>query len=141
MRTMIKGYNAVANSPNDDSLGLTLGRKREGVAILWNNKYDEFIIPHKYEYDCVESIEIVSGTKKMYIFNVYLHYDNTDNEEEYLDRLTKLHNLVDECDSSCVTVVGDYNGNVLKNANCAVLLKEFCSQFKYKWTSCLRLPE
>ena len=30
---------------------------------------------------------------------------------------------------------------VLKNANFAVLLKELCSQFKYKWTSCLRLPE
>ena len=72
---MRKGYNAVANSHNDDSLtlGITLGRKREGVAILWNNKYDEFIIPHKYDW--VVSIEIVSGTKKMYIFNVYLPYD------------------------------------------------------------------
>ena len=28
-----------------------------------------------------------------------------------------------------------------KNANLAFLLKEFCSQFNYKWTSCLRLPE
>ena len=58
------------------------------------------------------SIEIVSGTKKMYIFNVYLPYDKKDNEEEYLHRLTKLHNLVDEYDSSCVTIVGD--ANVLK---------------------------
>ena len=87
LNTMRKGYNAIANSPNDDSLGVTIGRKKEGVAILWNNKYDEFIIPHKY---WVVSIEIVSGTKKMYIFNVYLPYDKKDNEEEYLDRLTKL---------------------------------------------------
>ena len=111
---MRKGYNAVADSPNDDSLGITLGRKKEGVAILWNNKYDEFIIPHKFEYDRVVNLEIISGTKKMYIFNVYLPYDKKDNEEEYLERLTKLHNLVDECDSSWVTVVGDYNANVLK---------------------------
>ena len=87
------------------------------------------------------NLEIISGTKKMYIFNVYLPYDKKDNEEEYLDRLTKLHNLVDECDSSCVTEVGDYTANVLKNATFAVLLKECCSQFKYKWTSCLRLSE
>jgi len=46
-----------------------------------------------------------------------------DNQEEYLDHLTKLHNLVDECDGSCVTLIGDYNANVLKNANFAVLLK------------------
>ena len=128
-------------TPPMTTLGITLGRKKDGVAILWNNKYDEFIIPHKYEYDWVVSIEFISGTKKMYIFNVYLPYDKKDNEEEYLDRLTKLHNLVDEYVSSCVTEVGDYNANVLKNANFAVLLKEFCSQFKYKWTSCLRLPE
>ena len=32
LKTMRKGYNAVANSPNDDSLGITLGRKKEGVA-------------------------------------------------------------------------------------------------------------
>ena len=44
---MIKGYNAVVNSHNDDSLGITIGHKKEVVAILWNNKYDEFIIPHK----------------------------------------------------------------------------------------------
>ena len=53
---MRKGYKAVANSPNDDSLGITLGRKREGVAILWNNKYDEFSIQHKYDYDWAVSI-------------------------------------------------------------------------------------
>ena len=47
LKTMRKGYNVVADCPNDESLGITLGRKKEGVAILWNNKYDEFIIPHK----------------------------------------------------------------------------------------------
>ena len=52
--------------------------------------------------------------KKMYIFNVYLPYDKLDNEEEYIDRLAKLHNILAECDSTCVAVVGDYNANVLK---------------------------
>jgi len=46
--------------------------------------------------------------------NVYLPYDKKDDKEEYLDHLTKLHNLLDECISSCITVVGDYNANVLK---------------------------
>ena len=67
---MRKGYNAIANSPNDDSLGITIGRKKEGAAILWNNKYDEFIIPHKHDCVWVVNIEVVSGTKKMYIFTL-----------------------------------------------------------------------
>ena len=30
-------------------------------------------------------------------------------EEYFIDRLAKLHNIPAECDSTCVTVVGDYN--------------------------------
>ena len=77
---------------------------------------DKFITPHKYDYDWVVSIEITTGGEKIYIFNVYLPYDKKDNEEEYLDRLTKLHNLVAECVSTCITVVGDYNANIQKDA-------------------------
>ena len=80
---MRKDINAIANSPNDDSLHITAGRKKEGVAILWNNKFDKCITPHKYEYDWVVGIEISSDNKKMYIFNAYLPYDKLDNEEEY----------------------------------------------------------
>ena len=140
LKGMRSDYNAVSNSPNDDSLGITAGRKKEGVAILWKNSFDKFIIPHKYEYDWVVSVEIVTDNKKMYVFNVYLPCDKTDNEVEYQDRLAKLHNLIDECDSTCVTVVGDFNANVTKNANFAVLLNEFCNQFKYTWSSRCKLP-
>ena len=56
-------------------------------------------------------------------------------EDEYLDRLTKLHNIVSECDSSCISIVGDFNATVKTNAKFAVLMKEFCEQFNYVWTS------
>ena len=98
------------------------------------------ITPHKYEYDWVVSIEIAYDNKRMFIFNVYLPYDNQDNEDEYLGRLTKLHNIVSECDSSCISIVADFNANVKTNANFAVLMKEFCEQFNYVWTSCNMLP-
>ena len=77
----------------------------------------------------------------MFIFNVYLPCDNQDNEDEYLDRLTKLHNIVCECDSSCISIVGDFNANVNTNANCAVLMKELCEQLNYVWTSCKMLHD
>ena len=31
--------NAVSNSPNDDSLCITAGRKKEGVGILWKKTH------------------------------------------------------------------------------------------------------
>ena len=46
---------------------------------------------------------------------------------EYLDRLAKLHNLIAECDSSCITIIGDFNANVKTRANFAVLLENFVS--------------
>ena len=67
----------------------------------------------------------------MFVFNVYLPCDKQDNEDEYLERLTKLHNIVSECDSSCISIVGDFNANDKTNANFAVLMKEFCEQFAY----------
>ena len=81
--------NAVANSPNDDTCGVIVGRRKEGVAILWKTKFDSYITPHKYDYDWVISIEIAHDHKKMCIFNVYLPCDNRENEVEYLDRLAR----------------------------------------------------
>ena len=95
-------------------------------------------------YSChiiVSVLKLQLGKKKIYIFNVYLPYDKKDTEEVYLDRLTKLHNLVAECDSTCITIVGDYNANIQKDANFAMLLKGFCDQFKYIWTSYNKLPK
>ena len=118
LKAMRKDFNALSNSPNDDSLYITTGRKKgRSSYILWNKKFDTFITPHKYDYDWVVSIEIVSDTKKMYVFNVYLPCEKNYNKEEYLDRLMKLHYLLAKCDSTCVTVVGDYNTNVLKKTN------------------------
>ena len=140
LKCMNNKCNDVANSPNDDACGVIVGRRKEGVAILWNTKFDRYITPQKYDYDWVVSIEISHDHKKMYIFNVYLPCDNRENEVEYLDRLAKLHKLIAECDSSCMTIIGDFNANVNTRANFAVLLEEFCEQFSYVWTSCQRLP-
>ena len=65
LKYMRMDCNALSNSPNDDSLCITAGRKREGVGILWKKHLDKFITPHKYDYDWVVSIEITTGKKKI----------------------------------------------------------------------------
>ena len=48
----------------------------------------------------------------MFIFDIYLPCDNCENEDEY----TKLHDIVSECNNSCIAIVGDFNANVKTNA-------------------------
>ena len=97
--------------------------------------------PHKYDYMAGSSVlKLLTITKRCIFFNVFLPCDNRENEVEYLDRLAKWHNLIAECDSSCITIIGDFNANVKTRANFAVLLEEFCEQLSYAWTSCQRLP-
>jgi len=134
LRCMRDDCNAISNSSNDDSVCITAGSKREGVAIMLKNKFDKYTIPHKYDYDWVVSVEIFTDNKKMYIFNVYLPFDKIDTEVKYMDHSAKVRNLIEECNSACVTVVGDFK------VNFAVLLKVICNQFKYTWSSCLKLP-
>ena len=55
--------NAVVNSPNDDARDVTVGRRKEGVAILWNTKFDRYITPQKYDYDWDVSIDIYHDHK------------------------------------------------------------------------------
>ena len=35
--------NVVAKSPNDDTYGVIVGKRKEGVAILWKTKFDSYI--------------------------------------------------------------------------------------------------
>ena len=53
LKVMRKDINAIANSPNDDSLHITGGRKKEGVAILWNNKFDQVALCFGDLYHCL----------------------------------------------------------------------------------------
>ena len=71
LKCMRMDCNAVSNSPNDDSLCITAGRKREGVGILWKKHLDKFITPHTYDYDWVVSIEITTGGER-YIYLMYI---------------------------------------------------------------------
>lgn len=143
INTMLDGYRGVANSPNDDTATINIGRqnKKEGVSIMWHSKWDNNITPIKFEYEWVVGIKIYDNNKLMYIVNVYLPYECSENEDEFVDRLSKLNVLLDELDSTCVTIVGDFNSNINKPNSCfAKYLSEYCDLFKYKWSSINHLP-
>ena len=68
-------------------------------------------------------------------------YECVENEDEFLDRLGKLYVTIEEADTTCIIVVGDYNANILKtNSMFAKHLTQYCSMYDYNLSSVLCLP-
>ena len=144
INNLVPGYRGIANSPNDDKTMLTIGRKnkKEGVAIMWNANLDRYVSPVPFEFNWVVGVKVTVQNKTMYVINVYLPYECEENKEEFIDRLSKLNVLQEELDSTCVSIIGDFNSNVLKpGSHHAKYLSEYCELFNYKWSSKILLPD
>ena len=83
-------YTGHAVSPYDASSGVLLGRPYGGVGLMWKNSLDERVTIVHCDYDWVCCIKIASANKDMYIINVYLPYECTDNHDMYMDYLSKI---------------------------------------------------
>ena len=73
INNVVKSYRAIADSPNNDSNTITIGRqnKKGGVAIMWNCSMDKYVTPISFGCDFAVGIKISFESKVMYIINVY----------------------------------------------------------------------
>lgn len=143
INSSIEGFHGIADSPNDDTNGILIGRqnRREGVAIMWKSCLDSFITPIKFEFSWIVGVKVTIDKKIMYILNVYLPYDSPENEEEFVCRLSNLHVIVEDLDCTCINIVGDFNSNILnKPSKNAINLQEYCDFMNYRWSSKHFLP-
>lgn len=50
--------------------------------------------------------------------------------------IVKLNAILEETDSTCVNVIGDFNSNLMKSeSQFANYLAQYCELFEYKWSS------
>ena len=77
-------------SPYDASSGVLVGRPYGGLGFMWKNSLDECVTIVNYDYDWMCCIKLSSANKDMYIINVYLPYECTDNHDMYMDYLSKI---------------------------------------------------
>ena len=78
----------------------------------------------KFEYD----------NQKVLILNVYMPYDDRSHGENYecfLSHLGLIHSLIQDSDTSCAFVIGDWNANISNNSIFGNELLSFCSDFNY----------
>lgn len=85
---MIHGcFHGAGESTTDLSAKVIWGRIPGGIAILWNKKYDQMVKVIRLGVDWAIGMELNCNDNKCILINVYMPYECTPNEEEYLCRL------------------------------------------------------
>ena len=106
-------YTGHAVSPYDASSGVLLGRPYGGVGCMWKNSLDECVTIVHCDYDLNK---ISSANKDMHIINVYLPYECTDNDDMYMDYLSKSAVFTAGINSRCIFIVSDFNADLSKTS-------------------------
>lgn len=122
--------------------GLISGRPYGGVAILWRKTLGFTVKQLSLQLDwCLAAELTLSNGTKLVILSVYLPYQCDDNYDEYVDKLGALGAVMDELDTTCYTVVGDWNANLKQSDSpFAKLLTEFCQERQLIISSTKMLP-
>ena len=72
-------------------------------------------------------IQMCFGDKKYVIINVYTPYECYENEGEYLNNLATIASVVEELETTCVYIIGDFNPDIADDRSLfARHLKSFC---------------
>lgn len=88
------------------------------------------------------AIEIKIQSKRIVIFNVYLPYQCQENEDTYLNCLGDLHVMLEELDSTCYAVIGDWNADLRDSPSSlfAHYMLSFCNEHDLCISSINKLP-
>ena len=120
-------------STTDYKDGLVSGHPPGGVAIFWRKHLDQYIKPIDLKCDWCTAIEFNTGSNTVVIINVYLPYQCPANEDNYIEKLGYIHAVIDELNTSCYVVFGDWNANIRDPVNSlfARHMIDFCHDNNY----------
>lgn len=122
-----KSFHGIGEASRDKQDGLIMGHPPGGVAIFWNIKYEEYISELKFDLDWVVGIQVEFENRKFVILNVYMPHQSPENEEEYLCKLGQLTSIIDELETTSISLIGDFNANILSSTSLFVNhLNLFC---------------
>ena len=114
-------------SPTDASFGVIRGRPRGGVGFLWKKHLNKHISIIDCEFDWICGIQINIGVNRdYYLLNVYLPYECEDHRNVFNDYLAKLNVVVLNINSTCITILGDFNSNIARRSLLGDILQTFC---------------
>ena len=113
-----------------------------GVAILFRSNLAEHIKVLELGLDWCVGIQISFGEKRACILCIYLPHQCPSNEEQYIEKLGILTSVVEELETSCFAIVGDWNAD-LRNPDRSLFashMLDFCEESDLLISSCSFLP-
>ena len=136
------GCHGIGEATRDGQDGTIQGHPPGGVAIFWRLEYEEYITELKFEQDWIVGIQLCQDNNKLAILCIYLPYQCTDNEEEYLTKLGQLSAVIDDIDTTCITVIGDFNADAAGADSCFWNhLRQFCLDNNLTISTVTMLPD
>ena len=105
-------FHGAGESTTDLSSKILRGRIAGGVAILWNIKYDSMVKVIRLNVDWAIGLEVNCDGKNFIILNIYTPYESYENVDVFVSRLAFIVSFIEENNSSCIYVLGDYNADL-----------------------------
>ena len=127
-----KDYQGIGTSTRDTRDGLIKGHPSGGVAILYRTKQAKHITPLYFNLDWVIGISINNTNNKHIILCVYMKTasgGHGDNREIFQGQLEELKMIIEDLDTTSVTIIGDLNADVVNPSHPhGPLLKQFSGE-------------
>ena len=140
-----KDFLGVGASSTDLRDKIVSGHPYGGVAILYRKKHTKCISPLFFNLDWVIGISVGSGSNKHVILCVYLKCVSTghvDHKDIYQGQLEELKAIINDLDTTSVTIIGDWNADLTKISHPhGPLLRQFVNESGLIVSSEQLLPE
>ena len=114
----ISHYYRIPNSTSsihvyiDDTSNILTGRPYGGVAILIRKLLRPVCEFEFYDDTRIIGLEVKHLKERLYFINVYLPYQCPDNYDLYAEYLGKISAIVEDCHSTKIAIIGDFNAAV-----------------------------
>ena len=79
---------------------------------MWRGKFDHCVTPIEFDLDWLTGIYFCQDGRKYAVLSVYLPFECPVKEETYLEKLGVLQAILSELDTSCVSILGDWNADI-----------------------------
>ena len=105
-------FEGMGISAIDDTSHILAGRPYGGVAILIRKLLRPVCEFEFYDDTRMIGLEVKHLKERLYFINVYLPYQCPDNYDLYAEYLGKISAIVEDCHSTKIAIIGDFNAAV-----------------------------
>ena len=105
-------FEGIGISAIDDTSNILTGRPYGGVAILIRKLLRPVCEFEFYDDTRMIGLEVKHLKERLYFINVYLPYQCPDNYDVYAEYLGKISAIVEDCHSTKIAIIGDFNAAV-----------------------------